>query len=139
MSGRPEVIAHTSFAIDTAFLPGPHPSVIQTGVTTGAIRQGTRLYADDPIVVRHPSMFVPADMLPGPAGAPMLTEPSRPPSSRGFTERQIREAVRTARRRWNHTPTRADVAAVLGTTESTLDRAVRDLGMGKWPPPEPED
>jgi hypothetical protein len=84
MSGRAVVIAHTSFAFDTTGLPGPHPAIVQTGVGSGVIRQGTRLYADDPIVARHPSMFVDAGVVPSPTGpdAPPEPRPSIPGSER---------------------------------------------------------
>ncbi len=58
--------------------------------------------------------------------------------ARGLTEGVIREAADRVRRRLDRTPTRARVAEELHTTESTLKRAYRELGMGKWPPAPPD-
>jgi hypothetical protein len=63
---------------------------------------------------------------------------SPPPlTSRGFTERQIRDAVAAVWHKSGFTPRRADVRARLNTSESTLKRAMKDLGMGPWPPAPP--
>jgi hypothetical protein len=59
--------------------------------------------------------------------------------ARGFTERQIRTTVQTLRQRLDKLPTRVLVATELNTSEATLKRALKDLGMGPWPPAPPED
>lgn len=55
-------------------------------------------------------------------------------SARGFTKRQIKRAAAEVRANRDGHPTRAEVAEALHTTESTLYRAMRDLGMSGWPP-----
>jgi hypothetical protein len=53
---------------------------------------------------------------------------------RGLTERAIRRAVSEVRHRSGRAPTRTAVAALIGTSESTLRRAMNEFGMGRWPP-----
>ena len=60
------------------------------------------------------------------------------PASRGLSEEQIRRVVATMRGRLDRAPNQEEVAAELHTSESTLRRAMKDLGMEAWPPP-PED
>ena len=60
------------------------------------------------------------------------------PASRGLSEEQIRRMVARMRGRLDRAPNQEEVAAELHTSESTLRRAMRDLGMEGWPPP-PED
>lgn len=57
---------------------------------------------------------------------------------RGLTEYQIRDATNRVRRRLRGHPTQADVARELHTTVPTLKRAVKDLGLGRWPPAPPD-
>jgi hypothetical protein len=59
--------------------------------------------------------------------------------ARGFSERQIRAKVQELRERLDQAPTRALVASELHTSEATLKRALKDLGLGPWPPAPPED
>jgi AraC-like DNA-binding protein len=61
------------------------------------------------------------------------------PAARGFSERQIRAKVQELRKRLDQAPTRALVASELHTSEATLKRALKDLGLGPWPPAPPED
>jgi hypothetical protein len=59
---RKQVIATDSFhSPDVAALRGKDPTVLPGGI----IAQGTRFYADEPIVLNHPTLFVDASMLPG--------------------------------------------------------------------------
>ncbi len=58
--------------------------------------------------------------------------------ARGLSERQIRTAVQELRDRLDRAPTRELVAGHLRTSEATLKRAMRDLGLGPWPPGPPE-
>ena len=62
-----------------------------------------------------------------------------PREAHGFTERQIREATATVRKDVDGPPTRVRVAERLNTTEVTVKRAMKALGMGRWPPAPPED
>jgi hypothetical protein len=76
---RKVVIALDSFtSAITIELSGTHPAVID-----GAIRQGTRLYADDPIVLAAPHLFADASLLPpcndpSPGAAEPATVPAPP-------------------------------------------------------------
>lgn len=70
---------------------------------------------------------------------PRESAPGARMEARGLTERQIRETVKVLRDVLDRTPTRAEVAAKLHHSEPTLKRAMRDLGMGPWPPAPPED
>jgi hypothetical protein len=56
-----------------------------------------------------------------------------------FTERQIRVAAQTVREREDRHPTQEKVAKELYTSEATLKRAMKALGMPRWPPAPPED
>jgi len=60
-------------------------------------------------------------------------------SAHGLTEQQLRQAVQTVRDRRGRQPTREDVAAELGVSESTVKRAMKVLRLGKWPPPVPDN
>jgi hypothetical protein len=136
MSERRRVIAKTSFgAIGAsgllAELSGQHPAVVPPGV----IRQGTELYADDPIVIAYPTKFVDSGIVPGSADQP----PRARVVARGLTEHGIRQAVADIRQEVDRAPTRAAVAERLHTSEATLKRAMQDLKMGRWPPAAPED
>lgn len=62
-----------------------------------------------------------------------VTEPS-PAEARGCTARQIRKAADRVRPRTGRSPTQSLVAEELGAGESTLKRAMKDLGMPRWPP-----
>jgi hypothetical protein len=62
-----------------------------------------------------------------------------PQAARGLTARRIREAVAELRAKAGKAPTLDEAARALGTTESTLKRAMKDLGMGRWPPAPPEN
>ena len=62
-----------------------------------------------------------------------------PREALGLTERQIREATATVRKEVDGHPTRVRVAERLNTTEVTVKRAMKALGMGRWPPAPPED
>lgn len=59
--------------------------------------------------------------------------------ARGLTERQIRQVAHAVRRSTDRAPSRVAVAGVLGTSEATLKRAMKDLGMNGWPPAPPEE
>lgn len=61
------------------------------------------------------------------------------PVRRGLTVAAIRRAAADVRARRDGTPTRDDVAEVLGTSVPTLARAMKELGMEGWPPAPPED
>jgi hypothetical protein len=65
----------------------------------------------------------------------------KPPEkeAHGFTAQQIKRAAAAVRARLDRRPTRAEVAAELNDTEPTLYRAMKDLGMPRWPPGPPED
>lgn len=69
----------------------------------------------------------------------MLAEIEGKASARGFTAKQIRTKVQELRERFDKAPSRFDVAAALHTSEATLKRAVKELGIGPWPPAPPED
>ena len=65
-------------------------------------------------------------------------KPQRPPEVSGLTEFMIRDAVRILRQKpGTKAVTRLRAAEFLNTTESTLKRAVKKLGMGRWPPAPP--
>lgn len=66
------------------------------------------------------------------SSAPKLT-------ARGYTVREINEAASAVRTETRRRPTRTAVAGRLGTSESTLRRAMNELGMGAWPPPRVHD
>jgi AcrR family transcriptional regulator len=68
-----------------------------------------------------------------PRQKPALTE------ARGLTEYLIRSASQKVRKRTRRAPTKPAVARELATSESTLVRAMEDLGMVSWPPAPPED
>jgi hypothetical protein len=57
--------------------------------------------------------------------------------ARGFRADQIRVEVQRLRAALDRAPTRAETAQALNTSEATLKRAVRDLGLGSWPPAPP--
>jgi len=57
--------------------------------------------------------------------------------ARGLTEQRIREAAALVRERRLGTPGQEEVAAELNTSAPTLRRAMRELGMGSWPPAPP--
>ena len=56
-------------------------------------------------------------------------------TARGLTESVIRRTADDVRRSRDGHPTQLAVARDLNTSESTLKRAMRDLGMLGWPPP----
>jgi hypothetical protein len=120
MSTRRVVIASTSFAAaDLDALVGRHPSVIAPGV----IRQGTRLYDDDPIVVGHPNLFVDARIVPGaPEGE--MGGARRPPLD-GLTRERIVDAVIEGREPEGTWPTQSAVADALGYADSRRLRQVQ--------------
>jgi hypothetical protein len=138
MTARKVMIATTSFSaggLDA--LAGKHPAVVFPGV----VQQGTRLWSDDPIVLASPTFFVDADILPG-ATHPDSVQDARddPPAvARGLTDSAIRRAAAAEREATDGAPTREAVAGRLHTSVPTLKRAMKDLGMGHWPPPAPED
>jgi hypothetical protein len=68
-----------------------------------------------------------------------LKDAGLPAEALGLTERQIRDAAATVRKRRRRAPTRDDVAEELHTSVSTLRRAMILLGMRRaWPPAPPE-
>ena len=69
--------------------------------------------------------------------AAIRKEPEK--QSRGLTPQKIKRAAADLRARLDRRPTRAEVAAELHETEPTLYRAMKDLGMPRWPPGPPED
>lgn len=74
------------------------------------------------------------------AVAQLVGQPAEiPETARGLTEPAIRRAAAAERRAVDGHPTRTGVAARLNTSESTLKRAMRDLGMGPWPPAAEDD
>jgi hypothetical protein len=70
------------------------------------------------------------DLFPNEPGSPVVV------SAHGFTSSQIRKAVHAVRKRTDRAPTITLVAEQLRTSESTLKRAVKKLGLGPWPPSE---
>jgi hypothetical protein len=62
-----------------------------------------------------------------------------PTETRGLTARLIRNATAEVRTAKKGRPTQLAVAEQLGTSESTLKRAMKELGMGAWPPAPPDD
>jgi hypothetical protein len=64
---------------------------------------------------------------------------SQEPEAHGFKEIEIRRAAEAVRSRKDAAPTRAEVAAELHTSESTLRRSTKKLRMTSWPPAAPED
>ena len=77
-----------------------------------------------------------ADMAPS-GSTPSLSRPNL--VARGLTERQIRTSVALLRAKEGRAPTRDRVAEALGTSTSTLARAMAEMGMRRWPPPPPDD
>lgn len=65
--------------------------------------------------------------------------PKDEPQVSGLTASSIKRAAAVVRARYDKQPTRPDVAAELHTTDSTLYRAMKRLGMGHWPPGPPDD
>jgi hypothetical protein len=65
------------------------------------------------------------------------THPERVVS--GLTQSAIKRAAAAVRVRTDQRPSRPEVAAELHTSEATLYRAMRQLGMPKWPPGPPDD
>ena len=59
--------------------------------------------------------------------------------ARDLTRSQIRRAAADVRRERDGHPSKAEVAGRLHTSESTLKRAMRDLGMAAWPPEPPKE
>jgi hypothetical protein len=55
----------------------------------------------------------------------------------GLTESSIKRAAADVRTKGDRSPSRTDVAAELHTSEATLYRAMKKLGMGHWPPGPP--
>jgi hypothetical protein len=136
MSGRKVVIARTGFtSAATNRLAGIHPEVVQTGIGAGAIRQGTRLWSDDEIVVANPTLFVDAAMVPGETRTDADPFGGWPADARGQTRERIWNAYNDLEKDLGERPTRERVAAKLNTTEPTLKRAQKDLGIAGWPPP----
>jgi hypothetical protein len=62
-----------------------------------------------------------------------------PREAHGLTDRRIRDAAHNVRKRTDRAPTRAQVASELHTSEATVKRAMKALGMTGWPPAPPED
>jgi hypothetical protein len=75
----------------------------------------------------------------GAAPTPVVATDQPPKEARGFTERQIRLAAHEVRKATGRSPSCAKVAADLGTSEPTLKRAMKELGMPRWPPAPPEE
>lgn len=75
----------------------------------------------------------------GAGPTPVVATDQRPKEARGFTEKQIRLAAHEVRKATGRSPSCAKVAADLGTSEPTLKRAMKALGMPRWPPAPHED
>jgi hypothetical protein len=71
----------------------------------------------------------------------ILNRAPRPPEpvSHGLTEREIRRATAQERIACEGLPRQPEVATRLNTSRSTLQRAMKDLKIGPWPPGPPED
>jgi hypothetical protein len=140
MSARRIVIARTSFAsTEAGRLAGTHPAVVQTGLGAGVIRQGTRLFSDDSIVLEHPELFVDTSTVPDTSAPEAVSQTDHfagwPVEARGRTREEIWAKYDELERDADERPTRLAVAAALHTTEPTLKRAQKDLGIAGWPPP----
>jgi hypothetical protein len=121
------VIATTSFASAAAkALVGRHPEVISPGV----IRQGTRLYDDDPIVLAHPTRFIDASLLPepyGPAGRVESPGGNRP------SAREWRMVVIAHRKTSQARPKLLTVAGNMDwQSEQPLRDLIHRLGFRRW-------
>jgi hypothetical protein len=65
----------------------------------------------------------------GAAPTPVVATDQRRKEARGFTERQIRVAAHEVRKATGRSPSCAKTAADLDTSEPTLKRAMKELGM----------
>jgi len=118
------VIAIDSFASgDLEALVGKHHEVISPGV----IRQGTRLWADDAIVLSHPTLFVSAHVVPGAVGAETLAGDDL------WSRAEWRAIVEVYRSRGKPRPSQLEVAEEMGlNTEQPLRDRLRALGIVDW-------
>jgi len=128
VSTRKVVIAATSFSHDDfAAMVGKHPAVIAPGV----VRQGTRLFADDPIVLQHPTLFVVASVVPDPAGTFGALDDGAPVPARPSGPQRV-AIVRAYRGADDVRPSQARVAEAMGISEEWLRLQLRKLDVASW-------
>jgi hypothetical protein len=112
---------------------GKHPAVVRAGLAAGVIRQDTRLFADDPIVLANPTLFVDESTVPGPPG---FGQPPAPPSTERQSNPEWNATVRAYRacrvRHPDELPTQEEVARERGLSEDTLTRRLRKLDIAGW-------
>lgn len=133
MSARKVVIATTSFnSDDVAAFIGRNPAV----VSPGTIQQGTRLYADDPIVLAHPTLFVDASIVPPPYDSAVQEAAPQPSAAQEHGGPEWRATV-VAYRAWqvDHPgglPSQEAIAERRKISEDTLARRLRKVGIASW-------